>query len=40
MHDKTEVRVMSVMCTSGAFIGCIDNVKSEQITKGENMTKV
>ncbi len=39
-HDKTEVRVMSVVCTSGAIIGYVDSVKSEQITKGEKMTKV
>ncbi len=36
-HDKTEERVV---CTAGAFIGCVDNVKSEQVTQGEEMTKV
>ncbi len=39
-HDKTGVRVVSQVCTSGGFIGYVDNVKSEQITKGEKMTKV
>ncbi len=24
----------------GAFIGCVDNVKNEQITRSEKMTKV
>ncbi len=39
-HDKTRVRVVFVARTAGAFIGCVDNVKSEQITKSEKMTKV
>ncbi len=26
---------MFVVCTADAFIGCIDKVKSEQITKGD-----
>ncbi len=33
-------RVVCVVCTAGAFKGCVDNVKSEQITRGEKMTKV
>ncbi len=39
-HDKTIVRVVFVMYTVGAFIGCVDNVKSESITKGEKMTEL
>ncbi len=37
---KTRVRVVFVVCTAGAFIGCVDNVKSEYMTKGEKMSKV
>ncbi len=29
-----------VVCSAGAFIGCVDNVKSEKTTKDEKMTKV
>ncbi len=39
-HDKTGKRVVFVVCTAGAFIGCVDKVKSEKITKGEKMTEV
>ncbi len=28
-HDKTRVSVVLVVCTAGAFIGCVDNVKSD-----------
>ncbi len=28
-HGKTRVRVVFVVCTAGAFIECVDNVKSE-----------
>ncbi len=28
---------MFVVCTIGEFIGCVDNVKSEKITRGEKM---
>ncbi len=38
-HDKTSVTVAFVVCTAGAFIGCVDNVTSVQITGGERMTK-
>ncbi len=27
VHDKTGEKVVFVMCTAGAFIGCVDNVK-------------
>ncbi len=40
MLDKMTVRVVFVVCTAGAFIGCVDNVKSEYMTKDEKMTKV
>ncbi len=39
-HDKKGERIVFVMCTVDAFIGCVDNVKSESITKGEKMTEV
>ncbi len=39
-HDKIGERVVFVVCTVGAFIRCLDNVKSEKITRGEKMTKV
>ncbi len=39
-HDETGDRVVRVVCTAGVFIGCVDNVKSEWITRGEKMTKV
>ncbi len=39
-HDMTGKRVVFVVCTPGAFIGCLDKVKSEKITKGEKMTEV
>ncbi len=29
---------MFVVYSTGTLIGCVDNVKSELITKGENMT--
>ncbi len=29
-----------LVCSAGTFIWCVDNVKSEKITKGEKMTKV
>ncbi len=38
--DKTGERVVFVVCTTGAFIGFVDNVKSEQVTEDEKMTKV
>ncbi len=28
---------MFVVCTAGAFIGCVDKVKREYITKGEEI---
>ncbi len=31
---------MFVVFTAGAFIGCVDNVKGEKITRGEKMIKV
>ncbi len=39
-HDKTGEKVVFVVCTAGALIGCAHNVKSKCITKGEKMTKV
>ncbi len=39
-HDKTGKRIVFVVCTASAFIGCVDNVKSEKITRGEKTTKV
>ncbi len=39
MLDKTGERVLFVVCTAGSFIGCVDNVKSEEITKGEKITQ-
>ncbi len=39
-HDKTGERVVFVVFIAGAFIGCVDNVKSELITKGEKMTEI
>ncbi len=36
-HDKTGKRVVFVVCTAGALIGCVDKIKSELITKGEKM---
>ncbi len=39
-HDKTRVSVMFVVCTAGAFIGYVDKVKSEKITKVGKRTKV
>ncbi len=39
-HDKTGERVVCVVCSAGTFIGCVDNVKSEKIIKGDKMTKV
>ncbi len=39
-HERTGARVVFVVCTAGTFIGCVDNVKSETITRGEKMTKV
>ncbi len=41
-HDKTRVSVMFVVCTAGAFIGCVAKVKSEKITrlgKGQKFDK-
>ncbi len=29
----------NALYTTGAFIGCVDKAKSEQITKGEKMTE-
>ncbi len=40
MLDKTGISVVFVVCSAGAFMGCLDEVKSEQITKGEKMTEV
>ncbi len=39
-HDKTRVSAMFVVCTVGAFIGCVDKVKSEKITEVGTRTKV
>ncbi len=39
IRQKRE-RVVGVVCTAGAFIGCVDNVKSEWITRGEKVIKV
>ncbi len=39
-HDKAGKRIVVVVCTAGAFIGCLDKVKSELIAKGEKMTEV
>ncbi len=33
-------RFVFVVCTAGAFIGCVDNVKSELVTRGEKIMKV
>ncbi len=38
--DKAGVRVVCVVCTADTFTGCVDNVKSGYIAKGEKMTKV
>ncbi len=39
--DKTgEREFCCLVCGAGTFIGCVDNVKCEQITKGEKMLKV
>ncbi len=37
--DNTGERVVFVVCIAGSFIGCVDNVKSEQLTKGEKITQ-
>ncbi len=38
--DKMRVSVVFVMCTAGAIIGRVDNVKREKKTRGEKMTNV
>ncbi len=37
-HDKTR-ELCSVVCSAGAFTGCVDNVKSEKITNDEKMRR-
>ncbi len=34
-HDKTGKRVVFVVCTAGAFIGCVDKIKIEKVTQGD-----
>ncbi len=36
---RQERKIVCVVCTAGALIGCVVNVKSEKITRGEKMTK-
>ncbi len=37
--NKTGERVVLVVCTAGALIGCVDNCKSEKILRSEKMIK-
>ncbi len=39
-HNKMRVRAVFVLCTAGAFLGYVDKVKSEWITKGDKTTEV
>ncbi len=36
-HDKTGEGIVFVVCTADAFIGWVDNVKTEQVTRGDKM---